>query len=195
MIYLSSWRYRDPLLDPCAGAGTIPIEAAMIARNIAPGLRRHFAFENWGWIAPKYLTEARDDAKTQIYPPGGYSITGSDIDEHMMEQAAYNAKVAGVAADITWMTADALSRDLSEAITIITNPPYGDRIETEDVEPLHMRLLEEFKSRSTLSGGVITNVESFIGGTRKFLDRRKLWNGPIECQYCFRKSERVGKKV
>lgn len=176
MIYLSNWRYREPFLDPCAGAGTIPIEAAMIARNVAPGLRRHFALENWDWIPPKYLAEARDHAKTQIYPPGGYSISGSDIDANIMEQAEYNAKVAGVAADITWSTADALSRDLSRAVTIVTNPPYGDRIETEDVEPLHARLLDEFKSRPTLSGGVITNIDSFIGGTRKFFDRRKLWN-------------------
>jgi putative N6-adenine-specific DNA methylase len=191
MIYLSNWRYREPLLDPCAGAGTIPIEAAMIARNIAPGLRRHFAFENWDWIDPSVLQEVRDTAKTKIYPPGGYSITGSDIDAHMMEQAHYNSKVAGVAADIVWNSADALTLDLTQATTIITNPPYGDRIETEDVGPIHARLLSEFRDRESLSGGVITNVESFISGSRKFLDRRKLWNGSIECQYCYRKEVRA----
>lgn len=113
MIYLSNWRYKELLVDPSCGSGTIPIEAAMIARNIAPGLRRHFAFEDWNWVDPKFLVEAREAGKRKIFPPGSYQIQGYDIDAEVIEKAVYNSKVAGVATDITWAV-----RDMTESPTI-----------------------------------------------------------------------------
>lgn len=189
MIYLSNWRYKEPFLDPCCGSGTLPIEAAMIARNIAPGLRRHFAFEKWNWIDARILTEVRDEAKTKIYPPGGYQILAQDIDETVLEKALYNAKVAGVASDIQFKQHDILD-GISLPATLLCNPPYGERLDEHDVQRIHAVLLESFQKQKTLSGGVITNEDSFIRESRHILDRRKIWNGSIECQFCFRKSER-----
>ncbi len=151
MIYLSNWRYRELFLDPCCGSGTLPIEAAMIARNIAPGLRRHFAFENWDWVPTKILTDARDAAKTKIYPPGGYSIVGYDIDEEVLAKALYNAKVAGVASDIKFERQDILD-GIPATTTLLTNPPYGERLDEHDVESIHAMILNAFKKDATLSG-------------------------------------------
>ena len=78
----------------------------MIARNIAPGLRRHFAFENWDWVPEKLLAEARDRAKMKIFPQGQYRIFGYDVDPEVLDKAEYNSKVAGVASDITWAECD-----------------------------------------------------------------------------------------
>lgn len=164
----------------------------MIARNIAPGLRRHFAFEHWDWIPKNLLTEARDRAKTKIFPPGSYTIRGYDIDPDVLQKAEYNSKVAGVATDIIWESRDIDSGILPDTenseITIISNPPYGERLEEEGVDRVHSILADIFMSRPDVSGGVITNYEPFFRKTSRTLERRKLWNGSIECQYCYRKS-------
>jgi putative N6-adenine-specific DNA methylase len=204
MIYLSNWRYKELLVDPSCGSGTIPIEAAMIARNIAPWLRRHFAFEEWNWVDPKFLVEAREAGKRKIFAPGSYQIEGYDIDAEVIEKAIYNSKVAGVATDITWTVRDmtespsiesiekAISR--GEGATLISNPPYGERLETEDVGVIHTMLARIFSDHPELSWGVITNETDFIQKTRRVgLERRKLFNGSLECQYCYRKSVRKGK--
>ncbi|MDD2745401.1 MAG: class I SAM-dependent RNA methyltransferase [Candidatus Gracilibacteria bacterium] len=204
MIYLSNWRYKELLVDPSCGSGTIPIEAAMIARNIAPGLRRHFAFEDWNWVDPKFLVEAREAGKRKIFPPGSYQIQGYDIDAEVIEKAVYNSKVAGVATDITWAVRDMTESPtiesiekaigLGEGATLISNPPYGERLETEDVGVIHTMLARIFSDHPELSGGVITNESDFIQKTRRVgLERRKLFNGSLECQYCYRKSQRKGK--
>lgn len=201
MIYLSNWRYKELLVDPSCGSGTIPIEAAMIARNIAPGLRRHFAFEDWNWVDPKFLVEAREAGKRKIFPPGSYQIQGYDIDAEVIEKAVYNSKVAGVATDITWAVRDMTESPSIESIekainrgegaTLISNPPYGERLETEDVGVIHTMLARIFSDYPELSGGVITNESDFIQKSRRVgLERRKLFNGSLECQYCYRKSQK-----
>jgi putative N6-adenine-specific DNA methylase len=204
MIYLSNWRYKELLADPACGSGTIPIEAAMIARNIAPGLRRHFAFENWDWVDPKFLTDVREAGKRKIFAPGNYQIHGYDIDAEIIEKAIYNSKVAGVATDIAFEVRDmtdsptipaieaAMNR--KEGATLVCNPPYGERLETEDIGFIHTMIARMFSDHPTLSGGVITNESEFIQKTHRVgLERRKLFNGSIECQYCYRKSQRKGK--
>jgi len=200
MIYLSSWRFKELLVDPSCGSGTIPIEAAMIARNIAPGLRRHFAFEQWEWVDEKILSEVREAGKRKIFAPGQYQIRGYDIDADVIDKAMYNSKVAGVATDIVFEvrdmtespTIDAIEKTLArgEGATLICNPPYGERLETEDVGVIHTMLARIFADHRELSGGVITNDSDFIGKTNRIgLERRKLFNGSLECQYCYRKSQ------
>lgn len=173
----------------------------MIARNIAPGLRRHFAFENWEWVDAKYLEAAREAGKRKIFMPGKYQIHGYDIDPEIIEKARYNSKVAGVASDIIWevrditnapnipILEDAIAR--REGATLVCNPPYGARLETEDVGFIHTMLARIFSDHAELSGGVITNESDFIQKTHRVgLERRKLFNGSLECQYCYRKSQR-----
>ena len=172
----------------------------MIARNIAPGLRRHFAFENWEWVDTKYLEAAREAGKRKIFMPGQYRIFGYDIDEEVIKKAHYNSKVAGVASDIVWEVRDMAHQShipvLEETIargegaTLICNPPYGERLEKEDVGYIHTMLARLFSDHVELSGGVITNESDFIQKTHQVgLDRRKLFNGSLECQYCYRKSQ------
>jgi putative N6-adenine-specific DNA methylase len=170
----------------------------MIARNIAPGLRRHFAFENWDWYPKVHLETLKDEAKAKIYPSGDYKIIGCDIDPAVREKAEYNARVAGVASDITWHTADILENEdllgvFPDVKTLISNPPYGERLQNESIDEIHRIIATTFRKHSDLSGGVITNYEPFIFGTKSFLERRRLWNGSIECQYCYRKKQIVKK--
>ncbi len=193
MVYLSNWRYKDGLLDPCAGSGTIPIEAAMIARNIAPGLTRNFAFEYWDWIERELITVERTAARKKIFPSGGYTIHGSDENPTMIDIARANSLAAGVADDIVWSIEACptyLAAPCLQGIqTLITNPPYGERLDDGDVEGIHRTLLELFGKNSPLSGGVITSQAEFIGSSKRArLDQRKMYNGSIECKYCFRKS-------
>lgn len=89
-----------PLLDPFCGSGTIAIEAAMLARNLAPGMGRHFAVEYMPFFQKSLLTTVREEAKKRSYPSGSYHITGRDIDPKMIDIARANATRAGVDADI-----------------------------------------------------------------------------------------------
>ncbi|MGL6101215.1 MAG: THUMP domain-containing class I SAM-dependent RNA methyltransferase, partial [Fusobacteriaceae bacterium] len=127
MVYLSHWKGGElPLLDPMCGTGTIPIEAAMIARNIAPGVNRNFSAEAWDIIPIDTWLEARDDAMSKEDYEKTVKIYGSDIDAESIQIAEKNAKKAGVEDDIVFEVKNVLTLEADEKKgAIITNPPYG----------------------------------------------------------------------
>jgi putative N6-adenine-specific DNA methylase len=131
-----------PLVDPFAGSGTIPIEAALLARRIAPGLQRAFAFARWPSFDRSAWTAVRDEAAGRIRAPAPAPIHGSDRDAGAVLAARGNAERAGVAGDVSFREA-ALS-DLSPPDGpgfVVSNPPYGVRLgETKDLRDLFARL-------------------------------------------------------
>jgi putative N6-adenine-specific DNA methylase len=133
-LLASGWDARAPLIDPMCGSGTIVIEGAMMARGIAPGLARSFAFERWVDFDEACWRRLVDDARAAVLPRASVSIQGSDRDAGAIEAASANAARAGVAADIEF-TRRALSaiepREPNAGGWIVTNPPYGVRVGEE----------------------------------------------------------------
>ncbi|MDO5565635.1 MAG: bifunctional 23S rRNA (guanine(2069)-N(7))-methyltransferase RlmK/23S rRNA (guanine(2445)-N(2))-methyltransferase RlmL, partial [Planctomycetia bacterium] len=183
---LSVWKPDRPLIDPFCASGTIPIEAAMIGRNIAPGLNRLFASQAWPMFDPSIWKDIRSEARALITPPLETKIIGSDIDSQSIEYARYHARRAGVADDIIFETKD--FRDLSDSRPygcIICNPPYGDRVgEHEDFRALYESMPMVLSKLPTWSHFIYTSwtdFEELIG--QKATRRRKLFNSRIECTY------------
>jgi len=186
MILISRWNKDRVLIDPFCGSGTIPIEAALIGKNIAPGLNRGFAAENWPRIPGKLWQIAREEARDLIYRDQELRIQGSDIDEEAMSLARYHAKRAGVEEYLHLQrlpVADVRSR--YKYGFIICNPPYGERLgETREVEKLYRQMGQVFSSLDTWSYYVLTShpeFEKLFG--RKADKKRKLYNGRIMCNY------------
>ena len=138
MVMLSRYKGRDPLCDPFCGSGTIPIEAALIAKNRAPGLNRTFSAQKWAFVDKKLWLEAADQAMDQEFD-GDYEIWGGDLDPDAVELARHNAELAEVD--------DVVHFDVDDARTfhwgglygrVVTNPPYGERImERKEAEELY----------------------------------------------------------
>jgi putative N6-adenine-specific DNA methylase len=129
MLAAAGWSGQAPLLDPMCGSGTIPIEAALLARRIPPGLRRSFAFEGWPEFEPQTWDTVRERARELVRPAGHALIQGSDRDAGAVRAATMNAERAGVATDIHWRRAaiSAIEPPPSSG-WIVTNPPYGVRV-------------------------------------------------------------------
>ena len=128
MVMLTKYRGRDFVWDPFCGSGTIPIEAAMIAKNRAPGLRRRFAAEQFDWISTNIWQNARGEAMDKEFK-GNYRILGSDNDPKCVSLAMSNARKAGVADCIEFKDGDATKMSLpTDSGIIICNPPYGQRM-------------------------------------------------------------------
>lgn len=186
MILLSYWNKDRTLLDPFCGSGTIPIEAAMIGKNIAPGLDRSFAAEGWPRILKEYWTEARRDAFKVIDNDVKLDILGCDIDKRSILRARDNAANLGLEEDIQFFMKDMRDLDLrNEYGVVITNPPYGERMgEKEEIHQLYIDLGNKFKEFDTWSMYVITSEEEFEKFYGKNADRkRKLYNGRIKVDY------------
>ena len=193
MVELSFWNSGRVLLDPCCGSGTIPIEAALIGRNIAPGLERTFACEKWDLI-PEDIWEdergkAREAADDRIM-----AITASDIDPAAIKAAKKNAETAGVADTIKFETSD-IRYALGDPVKmpdhgiIISNPVYGERIgDQEQKDEVFAAIARFMKRRPDWSVFLITpdkKTEEKTAG-RRADRRRKLYNGNIEvCYYQF----------
>ena len=140
LVTLSRYRGRDPFCDPFCGSGTIPIEAALIAKNRAPGLDRSFAAQRWRNMDNGLWLEAAEEAVDKEFH-GTYDIWGGDIDPAAVELARHNAALAGVEDCVRFETADAgkFHRD-SEYGQLVTNPPYGERLmEKKEAEALYCR--------------------------------------------------------
>ena len=190
MIELSFWREDRILADPCCGSGTIPIEAAMIGKNIAPGLSRSFASEEWEAIPGNLWKEERKKAFNAINNDVQLKIFGSDINPQAVKAARLNAEEAGVDDCIKFYTADVSAlRTKSERGVLITNPPYGQRIgDQEAIDKIYQSYSRFFKENPTWSLFVITadkTIEKKALG-RPAERRRKLYNGRLEvCYYQF----------
>ncbi|RAP77822.1 THUMP domain-containing class I SAM-dependent RNA methyltransferase [Paenibacillus montanisoli] len=186
MVLLSRWRPERPLYDPFCGSGTIPIEAAMIGWNIAPGLRRTFNSESWPIISEELWEQAREEAFDSVKDDIPLQITGSDIDPQALEIAAAAVKKAGFAREIKLQQV-AVSRVKPEGDygCIITNPPYGARLgDEDDAEKAIRQLGLSALYLPTWSLFALTQSRTFeetIG--RKADKKRKLFNGRIECAY------------
>lgn len=190
MVQLSFWNKDRLLVDPCCGSGTIAIEAAMIGRNIAPGLNREFACQQWDIIPSEVWKEEKASAFGAIDYDTDLRIFASDIDPRAVKAATENAIEAGVDDCIVFEKKNMLALEAKEESgIIITNPPYGERIgEKKQIEKIYMKYKEFFEANPTWSLFMITpdkTVEDKIFG-REANRRRKLYNGRIEvCYYQF----------
>lgn len=133
ILLLTNWYPDKPLIDPTCGSGTFCIEAAMMARKIAPGLKRTFAFEEWNWVDKSLVQQARQKAQDAIVQDMQLDISGFDIDSRMIDIAKKNAFAAGVEADIHFkqMRLQDLKTDKINGV-ILSNPPYGERLLDDD---------------------------------------------------------------
>lgn len=186
LVQLSVWKPNRPLIDPFCASGTIPIEAAMIGRNIAPGLNRSFVSQEWPVIPSNLWAEAREEARAAILPPLEEKIYGSDVDEEALKFARKHATNAGVEKDVVFFKRDFHDlEDDRQYGCIICNPPYGDRLgEIAELRPLYESIPAVLSKLPTWSHFIITSwldFEKTIGveATR----RRKLYNSRIECVY------------
>ena len=182
---LARLRSYHTLYDPMCGSGTILIEGAMMAHNIAPGVNRYFSAERWDVIDERVWTEERNRARDLVNYDTDFIAYGSDIDEDALEIAKINAKRAGVERKIRFEKADI--RDFtpkSEKGTVICNPPYGERLlDIEQAQRLYKIMGEKFIQKRGWAYYVISPSEEFekeFG--RKADKRRKLYNGMIKCQ-------------
>ena len=183
MVKLSRYRGREDFIDPFCGSGTIPIEAALIARNIAPGINRSFKCESWYSIPKSLGIELREEARSKQYD-GDYHITGSDIDPSAIKIAKENAQRAGVSDIINFEVADATKFDRkSENGIIITNPPYGERImEKQEAETLYREFGKAYLNSENWKLYLLSSHTEFERTFGKCADKkRKLYNGMIKC--------------
>ncbi|MFI3175146.1 MAG: class I SAM-dependent RNA methyltransferase [Bacillota bacterium] len=186
MVQLSYFKKDRILLDPFCGSGTIPIEAAMLARNIAPGLQRKFACEEWSRIDKELWKAERKKAYEAIDYDVIPEIYGSDIDESAIALAKENAEKAGVDDCITFTVQSSTELTLPDEYgIIITNPPYGERLgEVKEVEELYRDLGGLMKQNPTWSTYLITSMEYFETlFAKKATKKRKLFNGRIKTDY------------
>ena len=186
LVYLARVRNYHKLYDPMCGSGTILIEGAMLAHNIAPGLNRKFSAENWSNIPSEVWSEERIRAQDLVKWESDFAAYGSDIDSETIELAKLNAKRAGVSSKIEFYTADI--RDFeprSEKGTVICNPPYGERmLDIENAEEIYTQMGKQFKRKRGWSYSVISPSENFESCFGTPADkRRKLYNGMIKCQF------------
>jgi len=186
LILLSFWRPDRPLVDPFCGSGTIPIEAALIGRNLAPGLQRSFAAEAWPNCPASLWDAARQEARDLARPSLPQRAIGTDADEESLSLARYHAEQAGVAGQIHWQRQPlAEIRSRQKYGFLVCNPPYGERLgEVQEAERLYREMGKVFKILETWSFYVLTSYPKFeeLFG-RKADKKRKLFNGRIECNY------------
>lgn len=186
MVQLTYWKRDRPLLDPFCGSGTIPIEAAMIGRNMAPGQHRSFAFETWPDVRRESILELRQEALRGVLEPLPQRLLGTDINPRILKVARDNAERAGVTADVHFEPGDV--RDLQSKRRfgcLVTNPPYGMRLGRDwEIEELYAAIPDVLRHLPTWSFYFLTafaNFENVVG--RQADRRRKLYNGRIECTY------------
>ncbi len=186
LVELSFWKPDRPLIDPFCGSGTICVEAAMIGRNIAPGLNRVFAAERWPMIGDALWAAQRQAARDAIAPELPLRIEGYDIDERSLRLARRHAEQAGVSGDVHFQQRD--FRELSSKRPhgcVITNPPYGKRVsDFAQLGPLYRDVPGVLRNLPTWSHYILTAYPDFEGVIGQAADRRrKLYNGRIECTY------------
>jgi len=183
MVDIAGYRGKGELCDPFCGSGTIAIEAALAAKNRAPGLRRPFAAQKWSCFDPSIWRVAADEAREREFS-GEYHIYASDIDPKAVAMARENAKRAGVDDCIEFSVADAteFSRSTDRGV-IVTNPPYGERLmEKREAEELYRKFGAAFRK---VTGWQLYLLSSHTEFERAFgaeaAKKRKLYNGTIKC--------------
>ncbi len=187
LLMLTPWKRDRILVDPFCGSGTFPIEAAMMAANIAPGMNRSFQAEKWGHlIESRQWYDAVDEAREMIRIDVNTDIQGYDIDDSMVNIARENARLAGVEKMIHFQKRgiDQLSHSKKYGF-IVTNPPYGERIEEKKNLPaLYHMIGERYKALDSWSLYLITaydQAESALG--LKAAKNRKIYNGMMKTYF------------
>lgn len=187
LVQYSFWHPERRLIDPFCGAGTILIEAALIGRNIAPGLQRHFAAEAWSIIPQAAWAEARETAVAAQNHAVELDLHGSDVDAEAIEMAKRNAARAGVAGDIEFSVQDV--RDLwidRQYGIVISNPPYGERQSNfAELNQIYISLHKTFRKKSGWSIFVLTGDKKFPDYFKRARPNRvrKMYNGRLEVNY------------
>ena len=185
LVLLTNWHPDRPFVDPTTGSGTIAIEAALKAKNIAPGIWRKFAFDNFDWFDKKIHPELVEEAKTkekQEHAP----ILASDIDQSILEIAKVNAHNAGVLQDIKFkqVAVKDFATDLENGV-IIANPPYGKRLkDREAAEKIYEEMGQTLRPLSSFSQYYLTSdpqFEKFFGA--RATKKRKFYNGNLRTDY------------
>ena len=198
MIQLTRYRGRDFFWDPFCGSGTIPIEAALIAKNRAPGLSRHFAAEEYPWVPKAVWQTAKEEARDKEFN-GSYRIMGSDSDPQCVSLSFANARKAGVSDCVTFRDGDATKLSLPGSSGIIVcNPPYGERMmEQHSAQRLYAAFGRHLKFANDWKKYVITSEPEFEHWFGRRADKkRKFYNGKIKCDYyMFTDNTRQKKKV
>ena len=184
LVLLSRYRGKDPFCDPFCGSGTIPIEAALIAKNRAPGLDRRFAAQKWKNMDARLWMDAADEAQDKEFH-GTYDIWGGDIDPAAVELAGHNAALAGVDDCVRFEVADAAKfHRSSEYGQLVTNPPYGERLlEKKEAGELY-RVFGQAMAQMPPRWRILilsshTEFEQCFG--RPADKKRKLYNGMLKC--------------
>lgn len=186
IVLRSEWDRNSSFVDAMCGSGTIAIEAAMLARNIPPGLiRKKFGFMNWSNYDSDLFRSIRDNAHKAIIPKLEFQIVGSDIDSRMIREASENANQAGVGNDVIFKQSD-----IADLIpppppgVAIVNPPYGDRLSVANIQSSYHAIGDAFKKN-------FTNYDAFVftgnAAAAKHIGLRtsrriQMYNGPIECR-------------
>lgn len=186
MVMLTHWNPDRLLMDPFCGSGTIPIEAAMLGLNIAPGLEREFASEKWARIPKQVWKRIRQEARDAARLDQPLQIIGTDIDAEVLGMARHHCRRAGLEGRIHFQQAPVAElRTKKKYGLIICNPPYGERLgEKSEAEGIYKDMKFAFRPLDTWSFFVLTSHTGFerIFG-RRADRRRKVYNGRIECQY------------
>ena len=183
LVLLAHWFPDNPFVDPVCGSGTIPIEAALLGHNIAPGINRSFACEQWSNLMPAGLPDdVRDDADAQADYDVKLEIHGYDIDQKMVEIAQRNSQAAGLTHDITFKQLAVKDWRTDEINgVIVANPPYGERLsDRETVHELYRQMGELYRPMASWSKYILTadlEFEHYYGA--KATKRRKLYNGAL----------------
>ena len=185
MIQLTRYRGREYFWDPFCGSGTIPIEAAMIAKNRAPGMNRTFAAMDYPWMDKKIWDLVKEEARSKEFN-GDYRIVGSDNDPSCVSLCFANARKAGVADIVTFKDGDATKMPLpTDSGIIVCNPPYGERMmEQNSAQRLYAALGRHLKFANNWKQFIITSepdFEHYFG--RRSDKKRKFYNGKIQCNY------------
>lgn len=186
MILLAHWFNDNPFVDPVCGSGTIPIEAALIGRNIAPGFNRDFVCEKWSLTPANLSDELRAKADEQADYDVDLDITGYDIDQNMIDIARVNASEAGVLQDVQFkqLAVKDWQTDKINGV-IVANPPYGERLsDQESVRQLYQQMGTIYRPMTTWSKYILTSdleFEKFYG--EKATKKRKLYNGALRTDY------------
>lgn len=186
LVMLTNWFPDKPFYDPCCGSGTIPIEAALIGLNIAPGLNRSFAAEKWTFFDPKAFDTVRQEARKEIRTDVTLDILGADIDGSMIEIAKQNAIKAGVSEHIEFKQMQLKDfRTKKENGVLVANPPYGDRLLSEEqAQNIYRQMGQTYEPLETWSKYILTSDLSFEEHYgKKATKKRKLYNGAIRTDY------------
>lgn len=186
LVKISRWNPNRTFVDLFCGSGTIPLEAAMIGQNIAPGYNREFISEDWNWMKAKIWEDARNEADDLANYDQPLDIIGTDIDHRMIAISQENAMEAGFGDMIQFKQMQAIDFTTSQTDgVIISNPPYGERIgEQEEIEKVIRgvgRLMKDYPTWSVYMLSSMENFEELYG--KKATKKRKLFNGFIRTDY------------